>query len=87
MNRVSAEVIECGFLARNSREESSVTEYIVIVKNPILHAPQIWSLSLNVLLQMPENIAIELLIDGLALGHEFLLHNTVDAEKKQCACS
>jgi hypothetical protein len=51
------------------------------VENPILCAPQIWSLSLNVLPQTPQNFAVKLCVDGLALGDEFAINNVADVEK------
>lgn len=54
-----------------------MTGYIVVMKNPVLCAPYIQSLLLDVLPQMPPNIAIELPVDGLGLGDRFLMHNTV----------
>jgi hypothetical protein len=51
------------------------------VENPILRAPQIRSLSPNVLPQTPQNFAVKLCVDGLALGNEFAMNNAPDAEK------
>jgi hypothetical protein len=54
-----------------TNKECSVTGCIVVVENPILHAPQIQSLSPNVLPQTPQNFAVKLYVDGLALGDKF----------------
>jgi hypothetical protein len=50
------------------------------VENPILRAPQIQSLSPNVL-QTLQNFAVKLCVDGLALGDEFAMNNAADVEK------
>jgi hypothetical protein len=62
-------------------EECSVTGCTVIVENPTLHASQIQSLSLTVLPQMPQNFAVKLCVDGLALGDEFVMNSAADVEK------
>lgn len=59
-----------------------MTGCIVIVKNAILRAPQIQSLQPNDLSQMTQNVILELQIDALTLGDEFLMHNTADVERK-----
>jgi hypothetical protein len=64
-----------------TNEECSVTRCIVVVENPILHAPQIRSLSPNVLPQTPQNFAIKLFVDSLALGDKFAMNNAADVEK------
>jgi hypothetical protein len=64
-----------------TNEECLVTGCIVVVENPILRVPQIRSLSPNVLPQTPQNFAVKLCIDGLALGDEFTMNNTTDVEK------
>jgi hypothetical protein len=64
-----------------TNEECSVTGRIAIVENPILRAPQIWSLLPNVLPQMPQNFTVKLCVDGLALGDEFAMNSAMDAEK------
>jgi hypothetical protein len=64
-----------------TNEEGAVTEFIVIVENPILCAPKIQSLSPNVLPQTPQNFAVKLCSDGLALGDEFTMNNAVDVKK------
>jgi hypothetical protein len=51
-----------------ANKECLVTGCIVIVENSILHTPQIQSLLLNVLPQMPQNFAVKLCVDSLALG-------------------
>jgi hypothetical protein len=51
------------------------------VENPVFHAPQIWSLSLNVLPQIPQNFTVKLCVDGLALGDEFAMNNAADVKK------
>jgi hypothetical protein len=61
-----------------TNEECSVTGCIVVVENPILRAPQIWSLLPNVLPQTPQNFAVKLRVDGLALGDEFAMNNAAD---------
>jgi hypothetical protein len=50
------------------------------MENPIHLAPQIQSLSLNVLPQTPQNFSLKLCVDGLALGDEFTINNAVDVE-------
>jgi hypothetical protein len=55
-------------------EESSVTGWIVNMKNPILHMPQIRLLSPNVLPQMMQNFAVKLCFDSLTLGDEFTMN-------------
>lgn len=66
INRAGMEGITCFFFGKNlMNEESSVTGCIAIVENPILHTPQIWLLSPNLLPQMFQNISVELLIDSL----------------------
>jgi hypothetical protein len=52
------------------------------VENPILRAPQIRSLSLNVFPQTPQNSAVKLCVDGLALGDEFAMNSVTDVEKR-----
>jgi hypothetical protein len=51
------------------------------MENPILRMPQIWSLPPNVLPQMPQNFAVKLCVDGLALGDKFAMNNAVDVKK------
>jgi hypothetical protein len=65
-----------------TNEKCSVTGCIVVVENPILRAPQIRSLSPNVLRQTPQNFAVKLCADGLALGDEFAMNNAADVEKQ-----
>jgi hypothetical protein len=43
--------------------------------------PQIGSLSPNVLPQTPQNFAVKLCVDGLALGDEFMTNNATDVKK------
>jgi hypothetical protein len=62
-------------------KECAVTGCIVVMENPILRAPQIRSLSLNVLPEMLQNIAVKLCVDSLALGDEFAMNNATDVEK------
>lgn len=57
-------------------------ECIVVRKNPILHTPQIWLLLLNAFTQMLQNVVVELSIDSLVLGNEFLVYNSAYVEKK-----
>jgi hypothetical protein len=64
-----------------TNEECSVTGRIVVVENPILRVPQIWSLSPNVLPQMSRNFAVKLCVYSLALGDEFVMNNAADVEK------
>jgi hypothetical protein len=51
------------------------------VENPILRAPQIQLHSPNFLPQTPQNFAVKLCVDGLALGDEFAMNNAADVEK------
>jgi hypothetical protein len=53
----------------------------LVVENPILRAPQIRSLSPNVLAETPQNFAVKLRVDGLALRDEFAMNNATDIEK------
>jgi hypothetical protein len=62
-------------------EECSVTGCTVIMENTILCMPQIRSLSPNVLPQTPQIFAVNLCVDGLALGNEFAMSNAADVEK------
>jgi hypothetical protein len=62
-------------------EECSATGCIVIVENPILRAPQIRSLSPNVLPRTPQNVTVKLCVDDLALWDEFATNNAADVEK------
>jgi hypothetical protein len=64
-----------------TNEECLVTGCIVIGENPILCAPQIQSLSLNVLPQTQHNFTVKLCVDGLALGDQFAMNNATDVEK------
>lgn len=59
-----------------------MTGSIVVMKNLILCALKIRSLSPNFVTQTPQNIAVELSIDALALGDEFSMHNITDVKKK-----
>lgn len=49
-----------------------MTSCIVIVKNPVLRASQNRTFTPNVLSQTLEDVRVELLIDGLVLGEEFM---------------
>jgi hypothetical protein len=64
-----------------TNEDCSVTGCIVVMENPILCAPQIRPLSPNVLPQTPQNFAVKLCVDGLALGDELMMNNAMDVEK------
>lgn len=58
-----------------------MTGCIIVVKNSILRAPRIRSLSLNILppsSHTPRNVAV----DDLTVGDEFSMHNTADVERK-----
>jgi hypothetical protein len=59
-----------------------VTGCVVFDENPILHAPQIRSLSPNVLPQMPQNFTVKLCVYSLALGDEFAMNNPTDVKKR-----
>jgi hypothetical protein len=61
-------------------KECSVTGCIVM-ENPVLSAPQIRSLSPNVLPQTLQNFTVKLCVDGLALGDKFAMNSAVDVEK------
>jgi hypothetical protein len=50
------------------------------MENPILRAPQIQSLSPNVLPETPLNFTVKLCVDDLALGDEFAMNSAVDVE-------
>jgi hypothetical protein len=50
--------------------ENLVTDCIVIMEQPIARAPHFRSLSLNVLTQTVNNIAVELGVYGLAFGRK-----------------
>jgi hypothetical protein len=60
-----------------TNEECSVSGRIVVVENPILRAPQIRSLSQNVLPQTPQNFAVKLCVDGVPLWDEFAMNCVV----------
>jgi hypothetical protein len=64
-----------------TRYESLVRGHIVIMEQPIAHAPQFGSLSLNVLPQTAKNIAVELGVHGLAFGGKCMVHNPSNVEK------
>jgi hypothetical protein len=64
-----------------TNKECLVTRFIVVVENPILRAPQIQSLSPNVLPQMPQNFAVKLCVDSLARGDEFTMNSGADVKK------
>jgi hypothetical protein len=64
-----------------TNEACLVTVCIVVVENPILCAPQIQSLSPNVLPQTAQNFAVKLCVDGLALGDEFMMNDAVNVKK------
>jgi hypothetical protein len=51
------------------------------MENPILRAPQIRSLSPNVLPRTPQNYAVKLCVDGVDLGDEFAMNNAADVKK------
>jgi hypothetical protein len=55
----------------------------IVVENPILCVPQIRSLSLNVLSQTPQNFAVKLCVDSLALWDEFAMNSAADVEKHE----
>lgn len=60
-----------------TNEECSVSGYSVVVKTPNLCAPQIWSLSQNVILsQMLQTIPEGLSINCLAIKERFAMHNS-----------
>jgi len=61
--------------------ESSVRGCIVIMEQPIVHAPQFRSFSPNVLPQTVKNIAVELGVHGLAFGDKFTVHNPLKVKK------
>jgi hypothetical protein len=65
-----------------TNEECSVIGCIAVVENPILRALQIRSVSPNVLPQTPQNFAVKLCVDCLALGDEFAMNNAVGVEKQ-----
>ena len=64
-----------------TRYESSVKGCIVIMEQPIAHAPQFRSFSPNVLPQTAKNITVELGVHGLAFGDKFMVHNPSNIEK------
>jgi hypothetical protein len=51
------------------------------MENSVLRAPQIRSLSPNVLPQTSQNFTVELCVDGLALEDKFEMNNATDVEK------
>jgi hypothetical protein len=51
------------------------------MENPILHTPQIQSLSPNVLPQTLQNFTVKFCVYDLDLGDEFVMNNAVDVEK------
>ena len=64
-----------------TRYKSSVRGFIVIMEQPIAHAPQFRPFSPNVLPQTAKNIAVELGIHGLAFGGKFMVHNALNVKK------
>jgi hypothetical protein len=51
------------------------------MEQPIARTPQFRSFSLNFLLHMPKNFAVELGIHGLAFGGKFMVNNPSNVEK------
>jgi hypothetical protein len=80
-SRVGAEAITCCGGEKLTNEECSVTGCIVVVENPILRAPQIWLLSPSVLSRTPQNYALKLCVDGLALGDKFTMNNAANVKR------
>ena len=64
-----------------TRYESSVRGYIVIMEQPIAHAPQFRLFSLNVLPKTAQSTAVEPGVHCLALGGKFMVHNPSNVEK------
>ena len=64
-----------------TRYESSVRRCIVVMEQPVAHAPQFRSFSPNVFPQTAKNIAIELGVHGLAFRGKFMVHNPSNVEK------
>ena len=56
--------------------------YDVMVEKPIVFLPLVWSFAPNALPQLLQNLTVKLAIDGLTRRYEFLVDNTLDAEKK-----
>lgn len=61
-------------------EQRLVTEHIALMKNLILLSPQIRLLLLNIILELLQTVAVELLTDILSQGSDFSIHNSVNAE-------
>jgi hypothetical protein len=77
-------MLKCGSAVvgeKLTRYESSVRGCIVIMEQPIAHAPPFRSFSPNVLHQTAKNIAVELGVHGLAFGGKFMVHNPSNVEK------
>jgi len=55
--------------------------HFVMVKKPIVVLPLIWTLELNALPQLLQNLTVKLAIDGLTRGYEFLVDSALDVEK------
>jgi hypothetical protein len=51
------------------------------MENPILHAPQIRLLLLNILPLTPQSFTVKLYVNGLALEDEFAMNNAANIEK------
>jgi len=64
-----------------TRYESSVRGCIVIMEQPIAHAPQFRLFLANVLPQTVKNIAVELGVHSQAFGGKFKVHNPLNVEK------
>jgi len=53
----------------------------IVMEHTIFHTPFVWSLPPNVLSKSPQDIAVELSIDGLTWRDRFLVDNPVNVEK------
>jgi len=64
-----------------TRYKSLVRGCIVIMEQPVAHAPQFRSFLPNVLPQRAKNIAVELGVHGQAFGNKFMVHNPSNVKK------
>jgi hypothetical protein len=54
---------------------------VVMVEKPIV-LPLVWTVAPNAFPQLLQNLTVKLAIDGLTMGFEFLVDNSLDVEKK-----
>jgi hypothetical protein len=52
------------------------------VEKPIVVLPQVWTVALNALPQLLQNLTVKLATDGLTSRYEFIVDNFLDIEKR-----